>query len=97
MAKIRVRTICDGLVIYNGFTPNGDGKNDYFTIDGLENFPNTRIIIYNRWGNRLFEDGNYQNNWGGTWNDFLVPDGTYFYQVILEKGDIYSGYVQIHH
>lgn len=97
MAMIRVKTICDGLVIYNGFTPNGDGKNDFFTIDGLENFPNTRVIIYNRWGNRLFEDGNYQNNWGGTWNDLLVPDGTYFYQVILEKGDIYSGYVQIHH
>lgn len=97
MAMIRVKTICDGLVIYNGFTPNGDGKNDFFTIDGLENFPNTRIIIYNRWGNEIYEDGNYQNNWGGTWNDMLVPDGTYFYQVILEKGDIYSGYLQIHH
>ena len=97
MAMIRVKTICDGLVIYNGFTPNGDGKNDFFTVEGIENFPNTRIIIYNRWGNRIYEEGNYQNNWGGTWNDLLVPDGTYFYQVILEKGDIYSGYLQIHH
>lgn len=97
LANIKVRVLCEGLIIYNGFSPNGDGKNDFFFIDGLENYQNTNVIIYNRWGNKLYENLDYKNDWGGSWLDKQVPDGTYFYQVILENGDLYSGYVQIHH
>ena len=94
-AMVLVRILCDKLVIYNGFSPNGDSKNDFFTIDGLELYPNTKVIIYNRWGNRVYKDDDYKNTWGGTWDNKPLPDGTYFYQVILENGDVYTGYLVI--
>jgi gliding motility-associated-like protein len=97
LANVKVNIKCDTLIIYDGFSPNGDGKNDFFVVEGIEDYPNTNVIIYNRWGNKLYENKDYKNDWGGTWNNRAVPDGTYFYQVILENGDIHSGYVQIHH
>ncbi len=65
----------------NAFTPNADGKNDYFTI---ENLPEDgcynkleNIIVYNRWGKILFNTNNRNFRWDG--EDF--PTGNYFYQV----------------
>ncbi len=97
LGDVKVHIKCDTIIVYNGFSPNGDGKNDFFVVEGIEDYPNTNVIIYNRWGNKLYENKDYKNDWGGTWYDKAVPDGTYFYQVILETGEIYSGYVQIHH
>jgi gliding motility-associated-like protein len=53
---------CD-LVIPNVFTPNGDGINDFFEILNLEHYPMAQIVIYNRWGNKVFEHSDYYNNW----------------------------------
>ena len=62
-----------------GFTPNGDGKNDFFVIKGIDDYPDNTIIVYNRWGNKVFEKSGYVNDWTGT-NDSGDPllDGTYF-------------------
>lgn len=71
------------LEIPNGFTPNGDGYNDYFVVRGLEAFEQNRIYIYNRWGNIVFEMANYNNDWTGVNSKSEdLPDGTYF--VIVE-------------
>jgi gliding motility-associated-like protein/uncharacterized repeat protein (TIGR01451 family) len=79
------------LFIPEGISPNKDGKNDLWEIIGLEQFPNHKVMIFNRWGNKVFEASPYLNNWDGT-NMFGVtvggrdlPVGTYFY--ILEPGD----------
>ena len=66
---------CD-LTIPNVFTPNGDGINDLFEILNLEHYPNAQMIIYNRWGQKVFEHPDYYNNW---WDGGNVPDGVYFY------------------
>jgi gliding motility-associated-like protein len=66
---------CD-LVIPNVFTPNGDGINDVFEILNLEHYPLTQVVIYNRWGNKVFEHSDYYNNW---WEGHNHPDGVYFY------------------
>ena len=50
------------IEIFNLVTPNGDGLNDFFEIRGVENFPNTFVRIYNRWGVLVFETENYENN-----------------------------------
>lgn len=63
------------LTIPNVFTPNGDGINDYFEIVNLDHYPNSRLEVYSRWGNKVFESDNYQNNWDG--GD--VTDGVYYY------------------
>ena len=70
------------IEIPNIITPNGDGSNDKFVIDGLEFFPNTQVIIYNRWGKKVFESLNYQNDWGNS----SVSDGVYYYVVYISAG-----------
>ena len=88
--------------IPEGFSPNGDNVNDYFEIKGLEEYPDNSIIIFNRWGNKVFAAEPYDNNWGGT-NSFGVsfggedlPEGTYFYLLKLTTDDEpIKGYVYI--
>ncbi len=63
------------LKIPNVITPNGDGINDVFKISGLINFPNTQLIIFNRWGKKVFESFNYSNDWNAS-ND---AEGVYYY------------------
>jgi gliding motility-associated-like protein len=86
---------CGKLIFYNGFSPNGDGVNDVFKIEGIGQFPNNKLCVYNRWGNKVYCVDDYQNDWGGTWNTNDLPDGTYFYVFETGEGDRYTGYVQI--
>ena len=91
-----VQVKCNGLIVYTGFSPNGDGVNDYFKIDGLAAYPDHKIMVFNRWGNRVFESKNYRNDWNGWWFDKKLPAGTYFYLIDLGDGsDWLSGYLQI--
>jgi gliding motility-associated-like protein len=55
------------LFIPNVITPNGDGKDDKFVIRGLENYPNSKLFIYNllRGGTLVYQSKNYANNWDG--------------------------------
>lgn len=69
--------IIDKPFVPNVFSPNGDGKNDYFKIPFLYGYPNNQVAVFNRWGNKVFEASNYNNDWSG--DD--LPSGTYFYVV----------------
>jgi large repetitive protein len=66
---------CD-LTVPNVFTPNGDGINDVFEILNLEHYPGAQMVIFNRWGKKVFEHHDYYNNW---WDGRDQPDGVYFY------------------
>ncbi len=83
--------------IATALTPNGDGSNDMFMIRGLENYPNNRLYIFNRWGNKVYETSNYQNDWYGNYQNKPLPVATYYY--ILELNDsnrkIYKGAITI--
>gem|GEM_PF-2151075 len=79
-----------------GFSPNGDADNDVWNIVNIEQYPNNKVTIFNRWGNVVFEVKGYNNNdraWSGQsdgkWligSDLKVPDGTYFYSIDLGDG-----------
>ncbi len=95
-ALVSVIVSCDNLQIFNAFSPNGDNRNDFFKINGLQNYPDHKLYVYNRWGNLVFETAGYQNNWIGDWDGKDLPDGTYFYMLDLGDGNKpLSGYVQI--
>lgn len=81
-----VLTQPDDLTLPNGFTPNGDGANDFFVILGIDQHPNNLFKVFNRWGNLVYEKSNYANEWDGrnTGGDEL-PDGTYF--VVFEASE----------
>lgn len=86
----RIVIDCD-IIIPNVFTPNGDGINDVWEIEGLSSRTNT-VRVYNRWGQVVLDVKNYRNNWGA----LDVPDGTYFYEVIVDgKGDPFTGHVTV--
>ena len=94
-ANINFKVGCDDLVIYSAFSPNNDGRNDFFTIEGIDKLSNSTVSVYNRWGNEVFAAKNYRNDWGGTWKGTNLPDGTYFYVFNDGDGHTLSGFVQI--
>ncbi|MCB9225140.1 MAG: gliding motility-associated C-terminal domain-containing protein [Crocinitomicaceae bacterium] len=80
------------LFIPEALTPNGDGLNDYFRIIGLELIDN-EVTVFNRWGQKVLEVVNYQNDWDGKdMNGKELSADTYFY-VIKAKEDTYKGFI----
>ena len=70
-------------MISNVFTPNGDGDNDRWRVDGLSENQAKSIIIINRWGATVFSHtGSYTDQFDGTYNGTELPIGTYYYIII---------------
>lgn len=72
-----------------GFTPNGDGYNDTWYISNSQYFPNALVLVYNRWGQKVYENkGLYEEPWDG--RDMFgtpLPDASYFFLVYKDKKD----------
>lgn len=86
------------LTVFNGFTPNGDGINDNWVIENIENFPDNKVTIFNRWGNKVWDTKDYNNTsnfWNGqTQTGAVLTSGTYFYVIEIDKG-IKKGWVEL--
>ena len=83
-------------------TPNGDGLNDRFIFEDLENnpaaFPDNELVIFNRWGDIVYTAKPYNNDWEGTnTTGNNVPEGTYYYvfKLDLNQGLIFKGSITI--
>ncbi|MBL0310875.1 MAG: gliding motility-associated C-terminal domain-containing protein [Bacteroidetes bacterium] len=79
---------CPGEVFSpEGFSPNGDGKNDLLVFTDLEYFSPASLKVFNRYGSIVYESTDYKNDWDGNTMSTgrPIPDGTYFY--ILELVD----------
>jgi gliding motility-associated-like protein len=82
------------ILAYNGISRNGDGNNDFFLIECIDNFPNNHVEIFNRAGTKVYEADGYNNasvlfdgvsNRGISLMGTHLPPGTYFY--VISKGD----------
>lgn len=91
LLAVGTATGSEGIVVYNAVSPNGDDRNDYLIIGNIENFPDNRFTLFNRWGDKVFELDNYDNkervfrgesNVGGEKD---LGSGTYFYVVETKK------------
>ena len=72
--------VFNAIDIPNAFTPNGDGINDVFKISAPGNYKIKKFIIYNRWGQRLFNLNNASlAAWDGTYKSEIQPAGAYVY------------------
>jgi gliding motility-associated-like protein len=84
--------------VYSGITPNGDGVNDGWVIDGITFFSDNSVDIFNRWGNLVWYGDGYDNVnvvWKGeNTNGERLPDGTYFY-IINIKDRRFKGWVEL--
>ena len=82
------------LIIPNAFSPNNDNFNDLFTITNLDQYENNDIIIFNRWGDKVFEASPYLNDWDGSSakakfvvSGNKVVEGTYYFILNLNEKD----------
>jgi len=92
-------TVRPAVRIPNAFTPNGDGRDDTWQIEFIEQYPDNTVSVFNRWGNRIFSAENYSraNEWRGDINGQPAPVGTYYY-VVVTKGPLgrsYAGSITI--
>lgn len=93
-----IDTICEDIVVIpavlelpNVVTPNGDAMNDALYFKYLEFLGTNSLKVYNRWGQVMFEQENYKNDW--------VPkdliDGTYYYILTVENGDTFTSFLEV--
>ena len=91
----------DIIKVPQAITPNGDNQNDEFYIPELEGYNHVSINIFNRWGNTVFYQENYDNKWDGKANKGLsigteLPSGTYFYDIVIKgTGKRLTGYIYL--
>jgi len=85
------------LRIPDFFTPNGDGFNDYWQIEGIRQSENDirTIFIFDRYGKLLFESSPQLIGWDGTYNGTPVPPQDYWYKIQLNSGRIISGHLTL--
>ena len=82
-----------GCTIQKGISPNGDGYNDYFDLEGQSV---SRLQIFNRYGTVVYSRGGYTNQWSGQGdNGEELPDGTYYYVIDRTGGEARTGWVYI--
>ena len=85
------------LGVPNYFTPNGDGINDYWNLEGAnaKYFSKTIIMIYDRTGKLIKQITPKTEGWDGTYNGQMLPSDDYWYSILLETGKIYKGHFSL--
>ena len=78
-------------IVPNIFTPNNDGENDRFVIEGIEGYPGSSVTVFNRWGGKVYSDPDYDS----TWDAQGCSDGTYYYIFDRSDGMTFRGTIQI--
>jgi gliding motility-associated-like protein len=96
--KIQYEGDCE-IKIYSGITPNGDGVNDIWIIDGIQFYEENSVAIYSRWGDLVWQKTGYNNKdiaWDGTWSftGEKLPSGTYFYLITIPNKQ-FKGWVEL--
>ncbi|RBL91240.1 DUF7507 domain-containing protein [Chitinophaga flava] len=82
------------IFVPTAFTPNGDGINDKFIILGIDKYPGSSLVIFNRWGNVVYRSNDYRNEWDGS----QLHEGTYYYELVCptSNGKVsLKGWVQL--
>jgi gliding motility-associated-like protein len=90
--------IPDNVVLPNILTPNDDGHNDAWVLNSKIDLNGSHIVIFNRWGEKVYVADNYSNNWKGTYMDTneKLPDGTYYYVLnVPAQNHTYTGPINI--
>jgi len=80
------------LLVSKGFSPNGDNRNDTWVIENIEDYPNARVLVFNRWGEKVYEQVGYQNDWDAVSNQIStgrrLPAGSYLYIIETNHAEL---------
>lgn len=83
--------VLNEVMVPNIFTPNNDGSNDTYVVDGIQGTGDWNLTVYNRWGKQIYESEAYDNSWNG--GDLNA--GTYYYLLTAPDETFCKGWVQI--
>jgi len=81
-------TVGPPVVVYNTFTPNGDGINDTWRIKDIERFANCQVEVFDRWGQSIFKSVGYSQQWDGTYKGRFLPTAAYYYIIELNSLEV---------
>ncbi len=76
------------VVVNNALTPNGDGINDKWLVQYDLELEAPEVSIFNIYGQQIFYSKAYQNNWKGSYNGSVLPNGVYYYSINFKSKDI---------
>jgi gliding motility-associated-like protein len=94
--EVNLTVALQTINIPNTITPNGDGINDYWQINGIENYPNALVQIFNRYGQKIFESKGYSVPFDGTYKGQKLPSGVYYYIInLITTCNLFSGSLTI--
>jgi gliding motility-associated-like protein len=98
-AKVTIE-VEDMLLPNQILTPNGDGINDTFIIEGINLYPNNKLTLFNRWGNVVYQKSGYLNEWDGNANVTKIgikslPAGTYYFIIDYGNSRHKTGFVYL--
>jgi gliding motility-associated-like protein len=80
----------------NVVTPDGNNMNDTWFVKNITSFPDSEVNVYDRWGKRVLQTTNYQNDWAGTNGTDVLADGEYYYFITSSGSDkVYKGTITI--
>jgi gliding motility-associated-like protein len=81
-----VKGLCE-LMMPSAFTPNKDGLNDMFRVKYPYPVKHFKMLIYNRWGQKIFETSDMYKGWDGTLTNIDQPAGAYIWTIVIEEND----------
>ncbi len=95
--SVKITVLNDfNVTISNMMTPNGDGYNDTWIIQNIENYPHTKVTVVTRQGQEVYTSDSYNNKWDGTQDGNKLADGTYYYIVQFEGSTkVFKGAITI--
>ena len=83
------------FAIPGGLSPNGDGNNDSWDIQGLVEYPDALVTVFDRWGQKVYSGTSQDPAWDGTTNGRECPTADYYYVIDLGNGQAYNGVVTL--
>jgi gliding motility-associated-like protein len=81
--------------IPGGLSPNADGNNDSWAVSGLSAYPDAKVMVYNRWGQLLYDAGPDGAPWDGTYLSEELPTADYYYIIDLGNGETFNGVITL--
>lgn len=78
---VKVEVVPECANPMNAITPNGDGINDKWLVSYGNCQLVAKVSVFNRYGHKVYESENYQNDWQGTYKGKPLPDATYYYVI----------------
>jgi gliding motility-associated-like protein len=82
---VLIKEVICNIYFPSAFTPNNDGKNDFFKALGASDLSNYHLVVYNRWGQKVFETSDYKKGWDGSFNGQLQTSAAFVWRCEFNK------------